>query len=314
MVAFYFHHFSYEEGPMSKDQGMGTIQLSAAMLISGTIGAFVLASGQSATNSVFFRCLIGGLVLLAYILVKNIHKKANLNKENLPLIIIIGFSIVINWVSLFKSYEYIPIGLSTTVYHAQPFLVFFGGALFLNAPLSRPRLTYILIGFIGLCLVIDPSEHFSWDSNYLLGCSLALIAAFFYALATIATKKLNNVPPHVIALSQLVIGLILLAPLANFSALPDKSSQWAALLVLGIVHSAAMYILIYSAYQKLEAAQIAVLNYLYPLAAVGVDYFYFGITLSTTQLIGGFLILACGLFGMLNLNPLNLLVKARNPS
>ncbi|EGH17119.1 hypothetical protein Pgy4_29380, partial [Pseudomonas savastanoi pv. glycinea str. race 4] len=48
-----------------KNQSQGVIQLSLAMLISGTIGLFVVESGQSAINAVFFRCLIGGGVLLA---------------------------------------------------------------------------------------------------------------------------------------------------------------------------------------------------------------------------------------------------------
>lgn len=37
-----------------KNQSQGVIQLSLAMLISGTIGLFVVESGQSAINAVFF--------------------------------------------------------------------------------------------------------------------------------------------------------------------------------------------------------------------------------------------------------------------
>lgn len=42
----------------------GTWEMVAAMLISGTIGWFVLVSGVSVIEVVFWRCVIGGLTLL----------------------------------------------------------------------------------------------------------------------------------------------------------------------------------------------------------------------------------------------------------
>ena len=42
----------------------GLAQMAAAMTLSGTLGVFVLESGQSAWNVVFFRCVFGALSLL----------------------------------------------------------------------------------------------------------------------------------------------------------------------------------------------------------------------------------------------------------
>lgn len=286
----------------NKNQSLGVIQLSSAMLISGIIGLFVVESGQSAINAVFFRCLIGGGALLAYILYKKILKSSYLNKKNVICLLVIGCSIVINWVALFKSYTHISIGLATTIYHIQPFLVFFGGALFLRESLSKHRLVYVCIAFAGVLLIVNPGRK-SQDSNYLVGCGLALFAAFFYAVATIATKKMDKIPPHIVALSQMAIGVIVLLPLADFEALPGTALQWSGVLTLGVVHSAIMYIMIYSAYQKLPTSKIAVLSYLYPLMAVAVDYLYFGMALSYLQVLGGIMVIFSGLMGTLNANP-----------
>ena len=47
-------------------QQRGSLQMAAAMAISGTVGLFVFESGQSPYNVVFFRCLFGALSLAAY--------------------------------------------------------------------------------------------------------------------------------------------------------------------------------------------------------------------------------------------------------
>ncbi|MDR8279263.1 EamA family transporter, partial [Acinetobacter baumannii] len=45
----------------------GVWQMSLAMIISGSIGAFVLLSGLPVIDVVFWRCLIGALTLLLFI-------------------------------------------------------------------------------------------------------------------------------------------------------------------------------------------------------------------------------------------------------
>ncbi len=43
---------------------VGTLEMVVAMLLSGSIGLFVIKSGQSPVNIVFFRCLISALCLI----------------------------------------------------------------------------------------------------------------------------------------------------------------------------------------------------------------------------------------------------------
>ena len=43
----------------------GTVEMTTAMTISGTIGWFVVRSGQPVMDVVFWRCLFGAITLLA---------------------------------------------------------------------------------------------------------------------------------------------------------------------------------------------------------------------------------------------------------
>lgn len=78
---------------------------------------------------------------------------------------------------------------------------------------------------------------------------MALSAAILYAVATMITKQLKGVRPHVIALIQVTIGIGLLFPFANFAILDAVTNQqWGYLLALGGIHTCLMYILMYSAF------------------------------------------------------------------
>ncbi|MFP1733179.1 DMT family transporter [Lonsdalea quercina] len=282
----------------------GTIQLAIAMSLSGTIGYFVIESGQSPINVVFARCVIGSLFLVIYCFYAKLFNLSYLTAKNIGLMIVVGLSIVLNWIALFSSYKYASIGVTTTIYHMAPFIVFFAGAFLFKEGLSKSRLIWLLVAFLGVVLIGDPeNQTIAVGSSYLLGCGLALVAAALYAIATLASKFTKDIPPHVMALSQMLIGIVVLLPLADFQHYSGTVWQWSCLIILGIVHSAFMYILIYASYKKLQTAAIAILSYIYPVAAVIVDYFAFDHVFSALQIAGGMMILAAGLCGTLNLNP-----------
>ncbi|MEH0876818.1 DMT family transporter [Pectobacterium cacticida] len=282
----------------------GTIQLAIAMSLSGTIGYFVIESGQSPINVVFARCVIGSLFLVIYCFYAKLFNLSYLTAKNIGLMIVVGLSIVLNWIALFSSYKYASIGVTTTIYHMAPFIVFFAGAFLFKEGVSKSRLIWLLVAFLGVVLIGDPeNQTIAVGSSYLLGCGLALVAAALYAIATLASKFTKDIPPHVMALSQMLIGIVVLLPLADFQQYSGTVWQWSCLIILGIVHSAFMYILIYASYKKLQTAAIAILSYIYPVAAVIVDYFAFDHVFSALQIAGGIMILAAGLCGTLNLNP-----------
>ena len=116
-------------------------------------------------------------------------------------------------------------------------------------------------------------------------------AAVLYAVAAVAAKKLKGTPPHLIALVQVTIGIAMLAPMANLSIPPSGAWQWSLVAIVGIVHTGLMYVLLYGAIQKLPTSLTASLSYIYPIAAVAVDFFAFGHRLQAVQVLGSLAIL-----------------------
>lgn len=116
-----------------------------------------------------------------------------------------------------------------------------------------------------------------------------------YSGVTIVTKKLAGIKPHVVAMCQLGVGLVFLAPIMAFDQMPQTSMQWLYVVVMGVFHTFLMYILIYSAYQSLPVGKIAILSYVYPVVAVIADYFAFGHEVGGWQWLGIVMIIAAGL-------------------
>lgn len=289
---------------------IGCIELVLAMFLSGTIGMFVVFSKQPIINVVFYRCAIGSVCLLIYIFLKGFFKKRLVSSKREYLLIgIVGISVVLNWLALFSSYHYTSIGIATTIYHIQPIIVFFVGAFLFKEKITSSRILWLAVAFLGVLMIINPLDKSIISNGYFKGCVLALIAACLYSVATLTTKFIKVTSPYIIALIQMLIGLLILWPFVQFSTHPQTVLQYSSLISLGVVHSAFMYILLYSSYQKLSASSIAILSYIYPLVAVLIDFIVFNKTLSILQIIGGIMILAAGFCNKLNINPFYMLKK-----
>jgi len=85
-----------------RDLHKGVWQMSLAMLISGSIGAFVLLSGLPVTEVVFWRCLIGAIALFIFIRMSR-KPFSPLTRITRLRAILGGVALVVNWLLLFAA-------------------------------------------------------------------------------------------------------------------------------------------------------------------------------------------------------------------
>ncbi|WP_191602454.1 DMT family transporter [Marinomonas algicola] len=285
---------------------VGSIELALAMILSGTIGYFVISSGQSFWNVVFFRCIIGAITLGAFAFYSGIIRAEFFQPSTLLVIIFGGITLVANWIFLFASFNYIPFSIATVAYHMQPLFLVLAGALLTKETLSGTLIVWLALAFVGLFLIVEldvneiamlfsdeaiSSTETRSDSGSLFGLLLALSAALLYTVTTMMTKKVSQVPPTFVALIQVFVGIGMLLPFADFNKLPSQSSQWLDLVILGSVLTGFMYIIMYDSFQKLPTSLIALLSFIYPVTALFVDYFAFSTQISLLQVLGVVLIL-----------------------
>lgn len=272
---------------MDKNVNRGSLEMIAAMLISGTIGWFVMLSGLPVIDVVFWRCAFGAVTLLLVCALMGFLRPGLLTRITVLLAMASGVAIVGNWLLLFASYSRASIAIGTAVYNVQPFMLVGLAALFLGEKLTVQKLAWLSVSFMGMLAIV--SAHGSQEQSgedYLFGIGMALAAAFLYAIAALIIKKLKGVPPHLIALIQVSVGVVMLAPLADLSSLPQGEDVWSILITLGVVHTGGMYVLLYGAIQKLPTALTGALSFIYPIAAIAVDWIAFDHQLNMLQWVG----------------------------
>ncbi|MGW3206576.1 DMT family transporter [Streptomyces sp. NPDC001135] len=274
----------------------GTAQLTTAMMLSGTLGVFVVESGAPPFDVVFFRVLFGALALGGYVTARGWLRDHGFTPRTLGLAVLGGVFIVFNWVLLFQSYRNTSISVATVVYHTQPFYVVLLGALLFRERLTAAKAGWIAVAFAGLVLVsgVTPGD-FASGGSYLTGIGQALLAALLYGLSTLVTKRITGVRPHLIALVQVLVGIPLLLPFADFGAMSGTGWGWGWLAGLGLIHTGVMYVLMYAAYAKLPTSKIAVLAFVYPAVAMLTDWAVYGHHIGLVQALGVPLIVTASL-------------------
>ncbi|MES2148672.1 MAG: EamA family transporter [Pseudomonadota bacterium] len=269
------------------EQTGGTWRMVLAMALSGTIGVFVLISGQSPQTVVWYRCLLGGAALLAWLAWRGGWKR--LDRRAWAWLVLGGVALIANWLCLFAAYQRSSISLATVIYQMQPFILLLLTALVRRELPAWHKLPWLGLALLGVALAAGLAPaHLTLGG----GAVLALAAAFWYAVFTLATRQLGAYAPAQIAGLQLMLGVVVLAPLANWSLAAMPARAWGSLLVLGLVHTGLVYNLMYAAFQRLRAPAIANLSFLYPLVAVAADWLCFGTQLTALQLAGMGVILA----------------------
>ena len=273
---------------VSAERG-GTWRMVLAMLLSGTIGLLVMESGLPVMLVVWLRCLLGALGLAAWVAYSGQWQKPS--RAEWLWLLLGGLALVFNWVCLFTAYRYSSIAVATVVYHVQPFILLLLAAALGREALPVRKQPWLLLALLGVALssgMVHADQSSSWA-----GVLLTLAAASLYAVATLATQQLKRLAPAQIAMLQMVMGVLALA-MPAWQLVQDAqftAKAWGAVAVLGLVHTAWMYTLMYSAFQRLSAQAIAGLSFIYPVVAVLVDLLWFGHHPALIQALGMVLIL-----------------------
>ena len=272
------------------------------MGIFGTVGIFVKMIPLGSAVIALCRGIMGIAFLLGVMLLtRKKFDRAAIGK-NLLLLCVSGIAMGFNWILLFESYRYTTVATATVCYYLAPLF------LILASPLVGERLTpkkglCIGVALVGLVFVSGMMDGGIPPLGELRGIGLALGAAALYATVMLLNKKLSPIPAYDKTILQLAAATAVILPyllLTHGLSFPAMAlGQWAALLVVGIVHTGFAYALYFGSMKDLSAHTIAIFSYLDPVIAVVLSALLLREPIGLWGIVGAILILGSALYSEL---------------
>jgi drug/metabolite transporter (DMT)-like permease len=281
-----------------RPQRRGTALMVGGGLLLGTLGVFVEEAGQDPLTTVWFRCAFGAAALLAWAVATGRLGELRLRGRALAAALAAGVLIMANWALFFAAISRTSIGVATVVFHVQPLWVLALGVWWLREPVTRQQAGAAVVALLGLALatgLLDGAGGLPgaggaagtvFTPSYLAGLALCLGGSFSYAVVTLIAKTTTSASSLALAWWQCAVGAVVLAAWPLWHGWPAAGPAWAWLAGLGVLHTGLAYVLLYAGMALLPTGRIAVLQFVYPAAAVLVDWAVYGRALSGVQMAG----------------------------
>jgi drug/metabolite transporter (DMT)-like permease len=269
------------------DQTVGTLQVAGAGVLIGTLGVCVREAGQSAWVTVWFRCVVGAVTVS--LLASQFGWRLTLPRNGREWLATLacGLLMTLTWVFFFASLDHLSIGVATVVFQVQPLILMACSVMVLHERASALEWTAAVAALVGIALVALPPLRASvpGGASALTGFVLCIGAAACFTGVTLIARR-ATVSPQGLAWSQCVVGAVCLSWAPLVDGLPSWGLAWAWLVDLGAVHTGLAYVLLYAGIRRTNTVQIALLQFVSPIAAVLVDWCVYKQLLQAIQLVG----------------------------
>lgn len=280
------------------------LMLIASMAIFGTLAPFVRNISVSSGELALYRAILATLLIGAFLLITKQKLPFTNIKKEIPLLLISGIAMGINWILLFEAYKYTTVSVATLSYYFAPVIVTVVCPIFFKEKLTGKQIVCFVMSTLGLVLITGIGDV-GGGSDF-IGILFGLGAAVFYATVILLNKFIKNVEGIHRTFLQFLSAAVILLPyviLTSGITLGNLNGiGWINLLIVGIVHTGITYCMYFSSLKELTGQKAAILSYIDPLVAVLISVTILGETITLWQIIGGILILGFTLWNEITPN------------
>ena len=275
------------------------MMMVTAMAVFGTVALFVRNIPVSSSEIALYRAVMAALLLGAFLLLSGQKIDFRAIRKELPLLLISGMAMGINWILLFEAYRYTTVSVATLSYYFAPVIVTVACPILFKEKMGVKQWLCFGMSTLGIVLITGVGD-LSAGNTHLIGILFGFGAAALYAAVVLLNKFIKGVAGIQRTFLQFVAAILILLPYVLLTGgihLHSLSgSGWVNLLIIGIIHTGITYCLYFSALRDIPGQEAAILSYIDPLVAVTISVFVLGEQLTLLQLLGGILILGFTLY------------------
>ena len=272
------------------------------------------ADGMNPDSVLLFRYAFG-IALLGLLMIWNGWRRHNLktafrvNRHSLPQLVILGILMALSSLTLFLSYNYMPVGIASTLLFTYPILVAVIMTLIYHERMSWLVVVCLLLACTGiglLCETGDPStpSNLSLPSDatngsnpsegvspFMIGALLVFLSSLSYAIYLVGLNKtrVRTIASMPATFYVLCFGLLLFVWRVGMNSpftLPEQELMWLNLVALGLLPTVVSLIFTAMAIQRIGSTQTALFGALEPVTAVVLGIIFLGESLNLRELVG----------------------------
>lgn len=273
----------------------GYILAAVAAAAYGTNPAFAIPlyeMGMNPNSVLLFRYGIGIPLLALLLAIRKIDFK--IHKEEIAPVFILGILMAVSSLTLFESYNYMNSGIASTLLFVYPIMVAMIMTFFFKVPMKASLILCFIFMIGGLILLMRPTGNEDVSG---FGFLLVMVSALTYAIYIVlvnSSKPIAKIPTTKLLFYVLISGCsVFLFKIAIGTDLivPAETNGWYSLIALAIIPTVLSLACTSAAIHIIGSTPTAIFGALEPVTAVVLSIVFLGQSISTQEIIGGFLII-----------------------
>jgi drug/metabolite transporter (DMT)-like permease len=268
-----------------------------AATVWGSIALFVRATGANPAVIVFWRVFFASLAIGAYLAFKGRLGELPALPGRMRLRILgMGMLLALNWVFFLAALTLTKVAVAVLLGYLGPVFVAVLNPLVSRQPFDRRIVLPLALALLGIAIIVGPQDLALSGGTHLLGAACALASSVIYSFVIVFVKRLlEGVPASTYMLGEYLAASAVLLPAALLLPGPSGKMEWAALVTIGVVHTAYTGALFLTGLRLVPADRAAILTYAEPVSAVIFASLFLGEPLTPTVALGGAAVVAAGI-------------------
>ncbi len=277
---------------MEKVRGIIYTILSAVIFgIMPILARLAYEGGVNAFTLVFLRSFFSLLMLLTYLIIKKVNFKVN--KEQIKTLIILGIlGYTMTTLTLFMSYNYVSVGLATTLHFIYPVVVTLISILLFKENIYFSKIIALILSGIGIYLLIGNDG----GNGSVKGIILSLASGIFYSyyLLGVAYSKIKTLNSFVLTFYLSLIASVFLFIVGVFTeelSFNMSSKAWGISGIIAFFTSIMAVILLQTGIKMIGASTASILSTFEPIVGIILGVLILNETITIRIIVGVILVM-----------------------
>ncbi len=256
---------------------------------SGVLGKVLLTGTLTPSRLVFYRSLLGSLLLFLILLIRD-KSLLRLSWKDLPFFLCMGiFGLAFTQFTYYAAIQSLDVGFAILLQYLAPLWILLFERFYYKMPLSYSKITALGFALLGCFMISTATPNF--DRLGFRGLILGVTAGICFAAYGLMTKHALkshhalNVLFYSLLFTAMFWGIFGPGSRAPVSEI-EGTKVW-IIFYVAIFGTVVPYLVYLYALRLLEASRVGIISTLEPVFAAAIAWMYLGENLSLLQIVGG---------------------------